>query len=154
MRSGRRIAPLSVAAAVALAACGGSSIPGGTATAGGSSFTSSAAAACPASAGLTGAVDDRGTAAAGGSIIAIGVGDSYFEPTCVTGVPSGAVTLTLKNTGASLHNISVPDQGIDTDIPAGQTVAAHVTVGTGPLRYFCKYHRTSGMQAALLPAGR
>ena len=144
---------MSGATAVVLAACGGSSSPPAAATAGRSSSTSSAAAACPARAGLTGAVDDRGTAAAGGSSIAIAVEDSYFEPTCVTGVSPGTVTLTMRNTGASLHNISVPEQGIDTDLPTGQTVTVHVIVGATPLHYFCKYHRTSGMQAALRPAG-
>ena len=144
---------MSGATAVVLAACSGSSSPPAAATAGGSSSTSSAAAVCPASAGLTGAVDDRGTAASRGSNIAIAVEDSYFEPTCVTEVSPGTVTLTMKNTGASLHNISVPERGIDTDLPTGQTVTVHVTVGATPLHYFCKYHRTSGMQAALLPAG-
>jgi plastocyanin len=141
--------------AVGLAACGGSSAPGEASPGlSSSSGPSQATGHCPESAGLTGALDDRGTQAGTGSTVAVGVGDSYFEPTCITGVPPGTVTLTMKSTGSSLHNISVPDQAIDIDIPAGQTVTAHVTVGTGPLRYFCKYHRTSGMQAALLPAGR
>jgi len=146
----------SLAAAV-VAACGGSSppeaapaVPGGSA----SGSSSQATGHCPDSAGLSGAVDDHGTSGATGSTIAIGAADSYFEPTCVTAVPPGTVTLTLKNTGSLVHNISIPDQGLDTDLPMGQTVTVHVMVGSAPLHYFCKYHRTSGMVAALVPAGR
>jgi plastocyanin len=154
----RGIVAMGGATAALLAACGGSSPPSeanATAAAGASpaAVASGGTGHCPGSAGLTGALSDYGAGAADGSSITVGVEDSYFNPTCVTGVPPGTVTLNLTNTGALVHNISVPEQGLDTDLPAGQTVSVHVTVGSTPLHYFCKYHRTSGMQAALLPAG-
>ncbi len=108
---------------------------------------------CPAAAGFTGNVSDHGVATARGAALSIDAGDSFFAPTCETGVPAGTVTLTVQNKGQALHNISVPDQGIDQDITAGQTVTVQVKVGSAPLHFFCKYHRTSGMVGALLPGG-
>ena len=43
-------------------------------------------------------------------------GDFFFQPTCLTGLPSGALALTVSNSGAALHNFSLPEQGIDQDI--------------------------------------
>lgn len=68
------------------------------------STQASPAAHCAAVAGLTGNVDDKGTAplASLGTVV---VGDEYFAPTCIAGA-SGTVTLTLHNSGRLLHNFS------------------------------------------------
>jgi plastocyanin len=34
-----------------------------------------------------------------------------------------------------------------------QTITVLVRVGTAPFTFFCKYHRTSGMVGAIIPAG-
>jgi plastocyanin len=88
-----------------------------------------------------------------GSTLQIQAGDSFFAPTCQTGVPAGTVTLTVHNGGQQLHNVSVPGQGIDTDVTPGQTITVKVKLGGKALPYFCKYHRTSGMWGSLLPQG-
>jgi plastocyanin len=138
----RSFAGLLAAGVVALAACGG----------GGSTASPQASAqSCAELAGLTGNVSDHGSAAAAGATIDIQAGDSFFAPTCETGVPSGTVTLVVKNTGGALHNVSIPDQGIDEDVGAGETIRVDVPTGSSPIQYFCKYHRTSGMVGALLP---
>jgi plastocyanin len=95
-------------------------------------------------------VIDRGIAPLA-STGTVQVGDQYFSPTCLTGA-TGTVTVTLRNDGRQLHNFSVPDQNIDVDIPAGETVTVKVAVAGKPVSCFCKYHRDAGQKCALLPA--
>lgn len=150
---------LGLAAAAAIAACGNSSGPGGATVepqpaSGASTPTSSTTAASCAQVGhISGSVDDRGSAAASGTTITVAAGDSFFQPTCTTAVPAGTVTVTIHNNGSALHNFSVTDQSIDMDVSPGQTITVQVKVGSSPVAYFCKYHRASGMQGALVPAG-
>ena len=110
---------------------------------------------CKEAAGFPGTqqVQDKGTEPASGAAISLEAGDSFFDATCVSGVAAGTVTLTVENTGQQLHNVSVADQGIDEDVEAGETITVEVEVGSAPLQFVCKYHRTSGMVGALLPAG-
>ncbi len=97
-------------------------------------------------------VEDKGTEPASGDTVEVEAGDSFFDATCTSGVTAGTVTVTVHNAGQQLHNFSVPDQGIDEDVAAGGTVTVEVEVGSSPVQYFCKFHRTSGMVGALLPA--
>ncbi len=106
---------------------------------------------CPASAGLPPSTNIHGTVAASGSQLSIEAGDFFFNPTCMTGVHSGAITLTVHNSGVTLHNLSIPSLHIDMDITSGQTITVHVMMGKAPLVFFCKYHRGAGMLGALLP---
>lgn len=99
---------------------------------------------------FTGNVDDRGSAQLQGTAVTLEAGDIFFSPTCVTRA-SGTVKVTVKNTGRLLHNISVPDQGIDVDVPAGQTVTVNVKVAGRAVGCFCKYHKDVGQQCALIP---
>ena len=109
---------------------------------------------CPARAGFTSTVNDHGAVPVKGTQVAIEAGDFFFSPTCQTQAPaSGALTLVVHNTGQALHNVSVPDQNIDSDVQAGETITVAVKVGAAPLTFFCKYHRTSGMIGAIVPTG-
>ena len=108
---------------------------------------------CPASAQLPPAANDHGAAPVNGSGASVAAGDFFFSPTCVTGATAGTVTLTVHNGGQALHNVSIPDQGIDADVAPGETVTVSVRVGSTPVSYFCKFHRTSGMVGAVLPSG-
>jgi plastocyanin len=112
-----------------------------------------AGATCPPSAGLTGNVSDHGAAAASGSTLSLQAGDFFFSPTCEISVTAGTVTLQVRNTGQALHNVSVTAQNIDMDVSPGQTITVPIKVGAAPVSFFCKYHRTSGMVGALVPAG-
>lgn len=145
MRAWRPLA-LGLSAAAAVAACGGASTSS-------SSTASTQPASCQQLGGISGSVDERGNAAATGATIAVGAGDSFFKPTCTTAVHQGTVTVTIHNGGSALHNFSVTDQSIDMDVSPGQTITVQVKVGGAPVAYFCKYHRVSGMQGALVPAG-
>jgi len=90
--------------------------------------------------------------AATGSAVSIEASEFFFAPTCVTDLSAGTVTLTVHNGGTALHNVTIQSLGIDQDLRAGQTITAMVHVGSSPLPFFCKYHRTSGMVGALLPS--
>ena len=95
----------------------------------------------------------HGAAAGSGSQISIEASDFFFSPTCVTGLQSGTITLTVHNGGVVLHNVSIPELHIDQDMSPGQTITVQVKMGSVPLMFFCKYHRASGMLGALIPAG-
>ncbi len=140
------------ALSVLVGACSGGGTspptPGQAATA----APSASSAKCPPSSGLSGAVSDHGTATATGSALTLDAGDFFFAPTCETSVPRGTVTITIKNTGSALHNISVPDQKIDMDVAPGQTITVQLKLDTTAVPFFCKYHRTSGMVGSLIPA--
>lgn len=101
-----------------------------------------------------GASSYKGEAKASGDSVSITAGDFFFTPTCVTGVARGAVTISVKNDTESLHNVTIPDQGIDQDIPPRQTVEVKVATTSPRLMYFCKFHEQSGMLALLVAGGR
>jgi plastocyanin len=115
--------------------------------------TGSASGTCPASAGLPANTNIHGAVAASGNQFSIEAGDFFFSPTCLTKVPGGTVTLTVHNSGVTLHNVSIPSLRIDMDMASGQTITVKVKMGSAPQVYFCKYHRGAGMLGALLPAG-
>jgi plastocyanin len=107
---------------------------------------------CPASAGLGSTVSDHGATPATGSRLSIEAADLYFVPTCITQVPPGSATLVVHNRGQALHNVSIPNQGINKDVAPGKTITLLVKVGGDPVQFFCKYHKTSGMVGALVPS--
>ena len=158
--SRRLLALLSLVVLLGVTACGTVSNPAGqvspTPTQSVSTPTSTSGAAsgtCPASAGLPADTNMHGSAAASGSQISIEASDFFFSPTCVTGLQSGTITLTVHNGGVVLHNLSIPQLHIDQDMSPGQTITVVVKMGSTPLVFFCKYHRGSGMLGALIPAG-
>jgi plastocyanin len=142
----RRGVALVFALAVALAACGGSSNKGSRGSFGNGPD-------CVHAGGYSGTVSDHFVRpATNGTAIAVDAIDFAFAPTCTIKVTPGTVTLTVKNDGSMLHNVSVPSQHIDQDVAAGQTITVRVTVGHTPVVFFCKYHRGSGMVGALAPS--
>lgn len=146
----RFLALLSLGLTLALAACGGGSAATGQPASG---ATPASSGPCPTSAGLPANTSDHGTVSTSGNQITIEANDFFFGPTCVTGVPSGAVTLTVHNAGQALHNVSIPTLNIDEDVSPGQTITIHAHMGNRPLVFFCKYHKGVGMYGALLPSG-
>lgn len=74
------------------------------------------------------------------------VDDFYFNPTTIKAKPGTTVKLELANESNTLHNFSLDDQSIDTDVPAGGNVDVMVTVpASGSVEFYCKYHKASGM---------
>jgi plastocyanin len=152
MRGTARTVAFVAVLAVIAASCGGSGTKTGTSPSSPASAAASAA-RCPASAPLPTPASDHGAVAATDSTVSIEANDFFFAPTCVTGLSAGAVTLTVHNSSQTLHNVTIQSLGIDQDVPGGQSVTVTVQFGGSPLPFFCKYHRTSGMVGALLPAG-
>jgi hypothetical protein len=150
----RRLFALLIIVMLGVAACssggGASGSPSPTPTVA-VTTTATGSGTCPASAGLPPSTNIHGTVAASGSQLSIEAGDFFFNPTCMTGVHSGAITLTVHNSGVTLHNLSIPSLHIDMDITSGQTITVHVMMGKAPLVFFCKYHRGAGMLGVLLP---
>lgn len=97
-------------------------------------------------------VTDFGSRAAPGSVLTVDAANAGFTPTCFTAVPRGRVTLRVRNTGQSLHDVDVAAQHLHVDVPRGQTVAVHLDVGDDPVVYVCTYHRDLGMVGVLVPA--
>jgi plastocyanin len=154
-----RLLALAALLTLAASACGGGSGGNGgngqsqppaatTPAAGGSAGGSKK---CPARSGLRGSVNDHGAQAASGPRLHIQAADTFFAPTCQTGVRPGTVTLLVHNTGRILHNLSIPRQGVDKDVAPGQTITVTVRVTAAAVPFFCKYHRAAGMVGSLLP---
>jgi plastocyanin len=155
-RPGGRLLAVAALLALAATACGGGGSANGqskpaTATTTTGTGSAGGSARCPAGSGLRGSVNDHGAQAASGPRLQVLAGDSFFAPTCQTGVRPGTVTLVVRNTGRMLHNLSVPAQKLDKDVAPGQTITVQVKVAGKALPYFCKYHRVAGMVGALLP---
>lgn len=132
-----------IAAALLTVACGGSTADDPAATTAGQS--------CPDPVELPSGTVDRGASPAPGGEIALDAGDQFFEPTCVTDVSEGTVSVTVTNVGESLHNIKIEDQGIDRDVAAGESVTVRVDVpSSGAVTFVCKYHTEVGMNGALV----
>ena len=115
--------------------------------------TSAAAKECSTLRAASAPVTDTGTARAPGPRIAIDAANAAFAPTCITDVPQGPVTLVVRNTGQSIHNVRITAQHIDVDIAPGDTADVRVIIGRDPVVYVCKYHRHLGMIGFLVPVG-
>ena len=75
----------------------------------------------------------------------------YFAPTFLRGVPGQRLTLEVENDSETVHNLSIPEQHVDQDIPPKGTVKVEVTIPpSGAVRFFCKFHAPLGMNGELL----
>ena len=96
-------------------------------------------------------VTDKGTGAAKGTHVTVDAANAAFAPTCITGVPHGVVTLSVRNTGAVVHNVEIAAQQIDVDVAPRDSVAVRLRVGDDPVVYVCRIHRALGMVGVLIP---
>lgn len=143
----RRLAVIVLLAAVMLSACGGGGGATGTKKAGG---TTSPQAATPAPPPVTlpGTVNNKGTRA-GGDDVEIKAEDFFFEPTFVRGEPGKAVIVTVKNEGKIQHTFTIDGIGVDEVISPLDRKEIRVTLPPrGNLNYYCRFHRSQGMQGA------
>jgi plastocyanin len=77
--------------------------------------------------------------------------DNAFDPSEFT-IAAGA-EITLQNQGAALHNFSVEGQNIDKDVQPGETETEDLELAPGTYTFFCKYHRSLGMEGTLTVSG-
>ena len=74
----------------------------------------------------------------------------YFKPTFLQGTPGQRLKLAIENESGTLHNISLPEQHLDVDIPPkGKVTVDVVFPASGAVRFFCKFHEALGMHGAL-----
>ena len=93
-------------------------------------------------------------AAAPASIVSVEVEDYAFKPASITGRPGDGLVLRLISRSSTLHNLSLPTQGIDRDIEPGSTVDIPVTLpASGSVPFFCKVHAALGQRGQLVVAG-
>jgi plastocyanin len=78
--------------------------------------------------------------------------DTFFDPTCLA--VSSTQALSLTNAGNALHNFSMPDQGVDIDVEAGEDeetdTLEDLGVEAGTYRFVCKYHEAQGMVGTIV----
>src|SRR5206468_11271940 len=71
---------------------------------------------------------DHGTQDVGRKVeVHLEADDYYFEPTFLRGQPGQTVKLEIENESGTLHNLSLPAQGLDKDLPPKGTVEVEVT---------------------------
>jgi plastocyanin len=159
MRSSRAGRMLAVAGAIALTLAARSSGNGdgsapaapGDGSASPGSGDGAAENGCAALAGLSGPIEDRGTAEATGGAITLDAAEFAFSPTCVEADGGKTLEVTVTNGGSALHNFSVASLGIDQDVQAGETITVEVSLpDSDPVPFVCKYHVANGMQGAFL----
>ncbi len=77
--------------------------------------------------------------------------DYAFTPTFVRGDPGQRLTLVVQSRSGLLHNLSIPGQRVDTNLPPGGTTSVDVTIPqSGAVRFFCSFHAALGMNGELL----
>jgi plastocyanin len=99
---------------------------------------------------LSGKVNVKGTATATGNTIELDQSDFAYTPTFVK-IPAGAtsITVTVKNMGSVQHTFTVPAEQIDKVLNPGDSVTVTVTIpGPGAIAFYCRFHKSLGMQGA------
>jgi plastocyanin len=141
---GKLLAVLAVLGVV-LVGCGKSSkAPNAS---GGGPTTSSAGSAVS----LPGTVNDHGTLTLSDNSVTVTQHDFYFGPTFVKGKAGTNVTVTVKNDGSVAHTFTIDAAGVDKTLQPGDSVQAQVVVpASGVLNYYCRFHRSLGMQGAIV----
>jgi plastocyanin len=101
---------------------------------------------------LTGTVNNHGSKTLAGMTTTLSLEQDsyYFEPTFVKADSGAHITVTLKNSSKVEHNFSITSLKISKDVEAGKTETVTVTLptGTAPVNFFCKYHKSLGMQGS------
>ncbi len=140
---------------VVVAACGGSSQPSSTS----STSSPSSSASAPAPSASTGPSASSGSqASASGEIQLIATdeaGQFRFVPDRIEVRPGQTISLRVVNQGASVHDLAVPDLGVETgQIDPGQEATLTLTAPSTPgeYRFICTIpgHEQLGMRGTLV----
>src|SRR5215510_16456167 len=86
----------------------------------------------------------------GQTTVEVEADEYYFKPTFLQGAPGQRLQIEIENESGTLHNISLPEQRLDMDIPPkGKVLVEVVFPASGAVRFFCKFHEALGMHGAL-----
>ena len=101
---------------------------------------------------LDGKVNNKGIGKVSKGKVSIEQDNFYFKKTFIKG-PAGSFTVKLENEGNTQHSFTIDDQDVDAVVQPGKskTVTVELTDGE-PVNFYCKFHRSSGMQGALYTA--
>jgi plastocyanin len=134
-----------IAGILVLGACGSSSSSSKSKT------TTAAGSSAPVQ--LTGKLTNKGvTDATGKTTVELEADDYYFQPTFVKATPGSSLTIQLKNEGKQVHTFTI-DGVADQMVNPDQTKTIQVTVPqNGAFNFYCRFHRSLGMQGAIFTA--
>lgn len=97
---------------------------------------------------IGGKVTNEGVGKVKGGAVEIEADDYYFDKTFLK-APTGSVEVTVKNEGKATHTFTIDGQDVDLQLAPGTEKTVTVDVAAGkPVVFYCKFHRTSGMQGA------
>jgi len=131
----RKLLVLGIALALVLAACGGDDDSGGSS----------------APVKLSGKVTNKGTTTVSGTELKLEADDLYFKPTFVNAKPGTKLKIEIENEGKNTHTFTIDAASVDEEIAPGKSADVEVTVpSSGNLNFYCRFHRGSGMQGALI----
>ena len=80
-------------------------------------------------------------AAAAGPVTQLGVHDFAFAPGAMD-LKAGAATITITNSGAAEHNLTIEGLKVNKDVKPGKTVSVNLTAKPGTYKFHCQYHPT------------
>jgi plastocyanin len=142
-----KITALLAAAALGLAACGGSSYSSTSTAASkstGTNTTASAAGGGYGSASKTTTASNSSDDKSGSNEVEMY--DDYFKPKTITGKPGQTVKVELKNEGQNEHNFKIDGQKADADVKPGKNATVSVVIPkSGSVQFYCEYHKGLGM---------
>jgi plastocyanin len=100
---------------------------------------------------LSGTVNDKGTKTVSGSSLELEADDFYFKPTFVDAKPGTKLSIEIENEGKNTHTFTIDSANVDQEIAPGKKAEVSVTVpASGNLNFYCRFHRGSGMQGAIV----
>jgi plastocyanin len=130
---------LGIVAMLVLAACGGDDDSSSSASGSGNKPQ------------LSGTVNDKGTKTVSGSSLELEADDFYFKPTFVDAKPGTKLSIEIENEGKNTHTFTIDSANVDQEIAPGKKAEVSVTVpASGNLNFYCRFHRGSGMQGAIV----
>jgi plastocyanin len=102
---------------------------------------------------LPGTVKDKGTrdlSSEGKTItLTMEADDFYFDPTYIKATPGAMVKVQVKNEGAAGHSFTIDALKVDEVIQPGEQKDVTFTLPVfGNVNFYCRFHRTQGMQGA------
>lgn len=86
--------------------------------------------------------------------VSITAQDYSFQPAQISGVAGKPFRVTITNQGNATHSFVIDELNINQTISPGQQATVTVSPsGAGQLTFYCRFHRSSGMQGTLTVTG-
>jgi plastocyanin len=114
----------------------------------GSSTAPSGSASAPVA--LSGTVNDHGSKdISGKDEFELEQDDFYFGPTYIKATGGKAVKVELHNEGSAPHTFTIDALHVDQTLQPGKDATVMVTIpASGAVAFYCKFHKSQGMQGA------